>query len=127
MKRALTIFALAALCVAFSFAAGPQEKKAGPYDAYCGEYEFDMSAYGGDQLLVKVFVENGQLMVWGDRSEPAEACTPVEGNPTKFTLEDPDEGHWDIEFLKDEKGNFTKCHLVNPGLGIDVTGNKKQS
>jgi hypothetical protein len=125
MKRASVFLAAATLIAAFSFASGPQEKKAADKRAaYCGEYHFDLSSYGAGLITAKVYVESDALYIWADKSEPPDVLNPVENEPTKFFLDDPDEGHWDIEFLKDEQGKFTRCRLVNPGLGIDVIGEK---
>jgi hypothetical protein len=44
----------------------------------------------------------------------------------KFTVEDPDEGTYEVWFLKDEKGKYSKCRVVNEGQGMDVTGTKKE-
>jgi hypothetical protein len=49
---------------------------------------------------------------------------PVEGKEFEFTVEDPDEGTYQIKFLKDDTGKFTKCHLFNDLMGMDVTGTK---
>jgi hypothetical protein len=32
--------------------------------------------------------------------------------------------HWDFEFLKNDEGKFTKCRIVNAGMGIDAVGEK---
>ena len=125
LKRACVFLLASALIVAFSFAAEPQEKKAADkYAPYCGEYQFDLTSYGAGLIAAKVYVENDALYIWADRSEPPDVMNPVENVPTKFFLDDPDEGHWDIEFLKDDQGKFTKCRLINAGLGIDVVGEK---
>ena len=125
MKRAWIFLAAAGLIAAYSFASEPQVKKAADkYAAYCGEYSFDLSSYGAGLLTAKVYVENDAFYIWADKSEPPDVMNPVESEPTKFFLDDPEEGHWDIEFLKDDQGKFTKCRLVNTGLGIDVIGEK---
>jgi hypothetical protein len=49
---------------------------------------------------------------------------PVEGKDFEFTIEDPDEGTYSIKFLKDDTGKYTKCHLFNETMGMDVTGTK---
>lgn len=125
MKRARVFLATAVLIAAFSFASGQQEKKVGDkYAAYCGEYSFDLTSYGAGLITAKFYVENDAFYIWADKSEPPDVMSPVENEPTKYFLDDPEEGHWDIEFLKDGQGRFTQCRLVNPGLGIDVVGEK---
>jgi len=125
MRRTWVFPAAVLLIAALLYASGPQDKKAADrYAAYCGEYQFDLSSYGAGILTAKVYVENDSLYIWADKSEPPDVVSPVENSPTKFFLDDPDEGHWDIEFLKDDRGKFTKCRLINAGLGIDVVGEK---
>ena len=125
MKRALVFLTAAALIAALSFASGIQEKKAADkYAAYCGDYRFDLTSYGAPVITAKVYVENDDLFVQADTSENPDKLSPVENEPTKFFLDDPDEGHWDFEFLKDSQGKITKCRIVNTGLGIDAVGEK---
>jgi hypothetical protein len=125
MKRARVFLAAATLIAAFSFASGTQAiKAANKYAAYCGEYSFDLSSYGAGLITAKFYVENDSFYIWADKSEPPDVMSPVENEPTKYFLDDPEEGHWDIEFLEDDQGKFTKCRLVNPGLGINVVGEK---
>jgi hypothetical protein len=125
MKRALVFLAAAALIAALSFASGPQEKKpASKYDAYCGQYQFDLSAYGAGTITAKIYVENEEIFVLADMDDGPDKMSPVESSETKFFLDDPDEGHWDFEFLKDDKGKFSKCRIINTGMGVDTVGEK---
>jgi hypothetical protein len=125
MKRARLFPVLTLLIAACSLAWAAQDQKPqGKYAPYCGEYQFDLTAYGAGIITAKVYVENDLLYIWADKSEPPDVMTPVENVPTKFYLDDPDEGHWDIEFLKDDQGKYTKCRLVNAGLGIEVVGDR---
>lgn len=124
-RHAWIVPAVAALIALLSFASEPQGKKAADkYAAYCGEYRFDLTSYGEGFITVKVYVENDSLYMWADKSEPPDVVTPVENSETKFLLDDVDEGHWDIEFIKDDQGRFTLCRLINEGLSIDVVGGK---
>ncbi len=127
MKRILFLMATVTLAAVFSSASGPQEKAiqaSDKYAPYCGEYRFDLTAYGDEVITAKVYVENDALYLWADKSEPPDMMNPDENDPTKFFLDSPDEGHWDIEFIKDAKGKFSKCRLINAGLGVDVVGEK---
>jgi len=125
MKRAIFILAATSLIAALSFAAGIQEKKAaGKYDAYCGDYRFDLTSFGASVITVKVYIENDELNVHADTSDSPDKLSPVENEPTKFFIDDPNEGRWDFEFLKDDKGKFTKCRIVNSGMSIDAVGEK---
>ncbi len=125
-KRHTWIVPAAAVLIALlSFASEPQGKKAADkYAAYCGEYQFDLTSYGEGFITVEVYIENDSLYIWADKSEPPDIVTPVENSETKFYLDAPDEGHWDIEFLKDDQGKFTLCRLINEGLSINVVGKK---
>ena len=125
MKRTLFILAATALVTALSFASGIQEKKpADKYAAFCGDYRFDLTSYGAPVITAKIYVENDELYVHADTSDSPDKLSPVENEPTKFFLDDPDEGHWDFEFLKDDKGKITKCRIVNAGMGIDAVGER---
>ena len=125
MKRVGSFLLAAALLAAFAFAVAAQDRKpAGKYAPFCGEYQFDLTAYGAGIITAKVYVENDLIYIWADKSDPPDVMSPVENVPTKFFLDDPDEGHWDIEFLKDEQGKFSRCRLINTGLGIDVVGDR---
>ena len=125
MKRTLVILAAAALVAALSFASGIQEKKpADKYAAFCGDYRFDLTSFGAPVITAKVYVENDELYVHTDTSDSPDRLSPVENEPAKFFIDDPDEGHWDFEFLKNDEGKFTKCRIVNSGMGIDAGGEK---
>jgi len=127
MKKALILAAVVVLvaALAFSSAAPPQaQKPAGKYDAICGEYSFDLSAYGIGTIQAKVYVESDYLYIWASTSDSPDLLSPVEGQPAKFFIDDPSEGHWDLEFLKDDTGKYTKLRIVNAGMGIDSTGQR---
>ena len=127
MKRATVLLAAAALIAVFSVASGTQEQGkqiADKYAAYCGQYRFDLASMGIGVVTVKFYVENDGFYVWAETSDSPDVISPVEKSETKFFLDDPEEGRWEFEFLKDEKGKFTKCHLVNSGMGVDVVGAK---
>ncbi len=127
MKRALILAAAAVLIANLALSADPpaQDKKPeGKYAALCGEYSFDLSAYGIGTIQAKVYVENDYLYVWASTSDSPDLLSPVEGQPAKFFIDDPDEGHWDFEFLKDDSGKYTKLRIVNAGMGIDSTGTR---
>lgn len=125
MKRTMIILAAAALIAAFVFASGPQEKKAADkYAAICGQYRFDLTSFGAPIVTAKIYVENDGIYIWADTSDSPDQMSPVENSEAKFFLDDPDEGHWEFEFIKDDAGKFTKCHIVNAGMGIDAVGEK---
>jgi hypothetical protein len=97
------------------------EKK---YAPILGDYSFDMSSQGFGVLNVTFYVENETLLAITEVSSNPGQMEPVEGAEFEFTIEDPDEGTYQIKFLKDDTGKFTKCHLFNDLMGMDVTGTK---
>ena len=101
---------------------GPEAQE--KYAAFCGEYSFDLSALGAGTITAKFYAENDLFYAWASSSDSPDVLSPVEGKPEKFFIDDPDEGHWDFEFLKDDSGKFAKCRIVNEGMGIDVVGQR---
>ncbi len=94
------------------------------YAVVLGDYEFDMPEMGMGVMTINVYVEDDALWAWPETSNEPAKLEPVAGEPMKFTVEDPDEGTYDVWFLKDEKGNYSKCRVANEGQGMDVTGIK---
>ncbi len=97
------------------------EKK---YAPILGDYSFDMTSHGYGVLKVTFYVENNELLAITEVSSNPGRMEPVAGKEFEFTIEDPDEGTYQIKFLKDDAGKFTKCHLLNETMGMDVTGEK---
>ncbi len=94
------------------------------YAELLGDYEFDLADLGMGVVVMNVYAEGDSLWVWPETSgEPAEMM-PVEGEKYKFYIEDDDEGHYDIIFIKDEDGKYTKCRVVNEAMSLDATGTK---
>jgi hypothetical protein len=122
-KRVLILLSTVILVTAFSFASTAQDKTAdAKYGPYCGQYQFDLTAYGAPVITARIYVEGDGIYIWADTSGSPDRMSPVENEPTKFFLDDDEEGHWDFEFLKDDNGKFTKCRIVNAGMGIDAVG-----
>lgn len=93
------------------------------YAPILGEYEFDLSDMGGETQILNFYVEDGAL--WADSGDGRPATMePVEKEGFAFTAEDPDNGIFEIEFLKDDQGEYTICHVVNSNMGVDIKGNK---
>jgi hypothetical protein len=120
---------LGLFCLIFSpvIQLGAQESAfAKKYAVVVGDYEFDMSEMGMGVMTINVYVEDDALWAWPETSNEPAKLEPVAGEAMKFTVEDPDEGTYDVWFLKDEKGNFSQCRVTNEGQGMDVTGTKKE-
>lgn len=110
--------------ISYSLQEEDLEKK---YAPILGTYEFDLSDMGYEGFMVRTefYVDSGSLWAVSNTSasEPGKMI-PVEGKKFEFTLEDPDEGTYEIKFLKDDKGEYTKCHIKNETIGMDVIGKK---
>lgn len=102
-------------------AAHDLEKK---YAPILGDYEFDMSESGMGIMTVQFYVENDAIWAWPQGSGDPGEMIPKEGEEFVFTIDNGDGTFWKVEFLKDESGKYTKCHAVNEGQGIDITGEK---
>ena len=127
MKRILPLIAATALVAGLVLSAAPpaqDQKPEDKYAAFCGEYSFDLSAYGVGTITAKIYAENGYLYAWASSSDSPDMLNPVEDKPAKFFIDDPNEGHWDFEFLKDEAGKYTKLRIVNEGMAIDSVGQR---
>lgn len=105
-------------------AATQDQKPAGKYADFCGDYRFDLSVLGIGEITAKVSVENDILYIQSSTSSNPDLMSPVEGQPTKFFIDDPDEGHWDFEFIKDDSGRFSKLRIINATLGVDSVGER---
>jgi hypothetical protein len=97
------------------------EKK---YAPILGDYSFDMSDLGYGVLKVTFYVENEKLLAITEISSTPGEMEPMEEKVFEFTIEDPDEGLYSIKFLKDNSGKYTKCHIFNESMGMDVTGER---
>jgi hypothetical protein len=97
------------------------EKK---YAPILGDYSFDMTDHGFGVLKVTFYVENEKLLAITEVSSDPGQMEPVEGKDFEFTIEDPDEGTYSIKFLKDDSGKYTKCHIFNETMAMDVTGER---
>ena len=126
MKRALPLIAATILIsnLALSAPTALDQKPEGKYAAFCADYSFDLSAYGIGTIQAKVYVESDYLYVWASTSDSPDLLSPVEGQPAKFFIDDPSEGRWDLEFLKDDTGKYIRLRIVNAGMGIDSTGQR---
>ncbi len=124
MKKYLqfgVVAVLTILCLsAISFS---QEKVVEQYKQVVGTYEFDIPDMG--LLSVEFYLEDDVIMALSDQSTEADALEPVEDEKTLvFEIVDDDEGRWEVRFLKDDNGKYTKCRIINEFMAIDVTGSK---
>ena len=124
-KKMVIFLALAAfVLISISLAYQTDEELKKKYAPILGSYEFDMTDYGMGVMLVEVYVEYGSLWAFPQTSDSAGEMIVVEGEELSFKVEDGDEGTYEIKFLKDDEGNYTKCHVINEFQGMDVVGTK---
>jgi len=94
------------------------------YAPILGNYEFDATEYGLGVLTIEVYVDYGSLWALPETSDSAGQMIAVEGEEMSFKIEDPDEGTYEIKFLKDDEGVYDKCHVVNELMGMNLVGKK---
>jgi len=97
------------------------EKK---YAPILGDYSFDLTSHGYGVMKVTIYVENDSLLAVTETSSDPGQMVPVEEKEFEFTIEDPDEGLYSIKFIKDDTGKYTKSHIYNESMGMDVTGER---
>ncbi len=92
------------------------------YAPILGKYEFD---FGGESFYLDFYIKDGAL--WADSGDGRPATMePVGEGPFGFKAEDIESGIFEIVFSKDDQDKYTKCHVVNMTLGLDIIGNKKE-
>ncbi|UCE40218.1 MAG: hypothetical protein JSV17_12225 [Candidatus Aminicenantes bacterium] len=90
------------------------------YAPILGEYEFVTE---GQTTIIRFYIEGGEL--WADSGDGRPATLePVEDEVFSFTAEDPISGMFEIEFLKDDQGEYAICHIVNTSMGLEIEGTK---
>jgi len=112
------------MVTSFSFALGNQdeelEKK---YAPILGEYEFDLSEFGADVIILKFHIDSEAL--WGDSGDGAPITLEPAGDELyEFTSDDPDSGALEIKFLKDDEGQYTLCQVAILDQGVEIIGTK---
>jgi hypothetical protein len=110
--------------IVVSVSASTDEDPEKKYAPILGDYSFDMSSQGYGVLKVTFYVENEKLLAITEVSSTPGQMEPAEGKDFEFIIEDPEEGTYSIKFLKDDAGKYTKCHVSNESMGMDVTGEK---
>lgn len=99
-------------------AAGEGLKK--KYAPILGEYEFVME---GGSFTLNFYIEGNALWTDSGDGRPA-TMEPLKDKLFEFTAEDSENGIFEVRFLKDDKGEYTICHIVNADMGLDAKGNK---
>ncbi len=108
--------------IAFTFQTDEELKK--KYAPILGSYEFDMTDYEMGVLTVEIYVEYSSLWALPSTADSPAEMIALEGKEFEFNIEDPDEGTYEIKFMKDDKSEYSKCHVINEFAGMDVIGTK---
>lgn len=109
------------LCISMAYALQIQDEVLKTrYEPILGEYEFSTTE---GTFYLNFYIEEGAL--WADSGDgrPAE-MKAFEDEMFKFKAEDPQSGIFIFQFLKDDQGEFSICHVLNEGMGLDIKGSK---
>lgn len=107
-----------------SYAKGNQDEELQKkYSAILGEYEFDLTEFGSESIVVEFRVDSGSLWADSGDGQPT-TLEPAGDEPYEFTSDDPESGALEIKFLKDDQGEYTICIIALLDQGVEVTGIK---
>lgn len=107
-----------------SFAKGNQDEElTKKYAAILGEYEFDLTEFTGEVIIVEFRVDSGSLWADSGDGQPT-TLEPIGDEPYEFTADDPDQGALEFKFLKDDQGEYTICNVALLDMGVEISGNK---
>ena len=93
------------------------------YAAILGEYEFDLTEFGMEVIVVEFRVDSGSLWADSGDGQPS-TLEPAGDEPYEFTSDDPDSGALEIKFLKDAQDEYTICTIALLDQGVEISGNK---
>lgn len=107
-----------------SFALGSQDEElTKKYSEILGEYEFDLTEFTGEVIIVEFRIDSGSL--WADSGDGQPTILePIGDEPYEFTADDPESGSLEIKFLKDDQGEYTICTIALLDQGVEISGNK---
>jgi hypothetical protein len=115
----LVIFVAATI----SLAQEKDEELKKKYSAILGDYEFDLTEYSMDVIILNFHIQGGEL--WGDSGDGNPiTLEPAGDEPFEFTSDDPDSGALEIKFEKDDEGEYSICHINLLDQGVEITGYK---
>src|SRR5512137_1828110 len=84
---------------------------AAKYPGIEGLYEIVIPGQGADTL--QVYFKDGSLRTVSSGDASSTKFDPIEGQELRFAHTSPTKGTFQIEFLKDEQGRFTKFRATN--------------
>ncbi len=120
---------MALVCASAAFAQVPAQQAAGqkPAQAWpqdmkklfqeiAGDYVFEM---GGNSQTIQ-FLERDGALFGAPYGETEEAVVPVKDKPFHFEVTVQSNGNFfQLEFVRDDKGVFTKCLLIAEGMTLE--------
>ena len=120
--------AIASLFVLFLFS-GLAFPQVDPVD-YAARYPgieglYEVQIRGGGTTSMQIYFKDGSLRTLDSGDSTSTKFDPVEGRELQFIRESPEKGLFQLEFLKDEQGRFTKFRVANKSQNLEATGTKK--
>ena len=89
------------------------------------EGTYEMTVPGQGAVTVQVYFRDGTLRTVEAGDAESTKFDPVEGQELRFTKVSSEKGTFQLEFLKDEQGRYTRFRVVNETLKLDATGVKR--
>jgi putative CocE/NonD family hydrolase len=86
-----------------------------------GVYEFQL---GQRTRIIQFYFKDGALRHVATGNTESTKWDPVPESALKFTTVHPEQGTYQLEFLKDERGRYTKFRLTNEEAKIEIIGTK---
>ena len=86
-----------------------------------GVYEFQL---GQRTMIVQFYFKDGALHHFATGNTESTKWDPVDTSGVKFITVHPEQGTFQLEFLKDDQNRYTKFRLVNEEAKLDVIGMK---
>jgi putative CocE/NonD family hydrolase len=87
-----------------------------------GVYEFQL---GQRTRIIQFYFKDGALRHVATGNTESTRWNPVEGSELKFTVVNPEQGTYQLEFLKDEQGRYTSFRMFNEEAKLEFIGTKK--
>jgi hypothetical protein len=97
------------------------EDPAGKYPEIPGVYEIKLP--GGEKAVMQFYFKDGTLRTVESTDSSPTVWQPVESPEPRFkSVQGEAKGTFEMTFLKDEQGRFTRCRVINEKAKMDVTG-----
>ena len=119
----LILFFILSGSITFAQAQSDEDLKK-KYAPIIGEYEFDLTSMGGEVQYVTFHVIDGELWADSGDGDPA-TMEPVEGAEFEFKAVGSDGQEFEINFVKNDQGQYTICKIFIVMMDMEVEGIKK--